>query len=30
MIHKKENTNVLDMRTGQDACKGLFKICYFH
>jgi glycerol-1-phosphate dehydrogenase [NAD(P)+] len=25
MIHKQENTNVLDLRTGQDASKGLFK-----
>lgn len=25
MIHKKANTNVIDLRTGQDACKGLGK-----
>lgn len=25
MIHKKENTNVIDLRTGEDACKGLGK-----
>lgn len=25
MLHQKEHTNVLDLRTGQDACKGIGK-----
>lgn len=25
MIHMKENTNVIDLRYGQDSCEGLGK-----